>query len=260
MCALSSHGDTKHILLIPSGPKECFEMAQTAFDLADRFQTPVFVMTDLDLGMNVWVDKEFEYKTPKFDRGKVLSKEDLDRVEKFGRYLDVDGDGVCYRTLPGTNHIKAGYFTRGSGHDEYARYTESPVVYARNMDRLLKKWHTAKKHVPKPIETGNPKSKTGVIAFGTSHHAVVEAMDRMVDQPFRYLRLLSYPVGPEVEEFIRTCEVVHVVEQNRDGQMHQLLQVDIPGYQDKLKSIRYYGGFPLSADVVERELRKAMKK
>ncbi len=255
MAALASHGDTKHIMVFPSSPKECFELTQTAFDLADRFQTPVFLMTDLDLGMNMWVDDELEYKAPKFDRGKVLNKEALDKVEKWGRYLDVDGDGIPYRTLPGTNHMKAAYFTRGSGHDEYARYTESPTAYTRNMDRLLKKWHTAKKVVPKPVVGGDAKSKIGIIAYGTTHHAVEEAMQRMSGTPMRYLRLRGYPFSPEVEDFIKNCDKVLVVEQNRDGQMHQLLTVDIPGYQNKLHSVRYYGGFPISGDVVEREIK-----
>lgn len=258
MCAIASHGDTKHILLFPSTPKECMELTSTSFDLADYFQTPVFVMTDLDLGMNYWVTDELEYRAPKFNRGKVLTKEDLDKVEKFGRYLDVDGDGVCYRTLPGTNHAKAAFFTRGSGHDEYARYTESPAAYVRNVDRLLKKWHTAKKHVPKPVIQGNANAKIGIIAYGTSDHAVVETLDRLNNPNIKYLRLLSYPFSPEVEAFIQSCDQVYVVEQNRDAQMKQLLEVDLPGYQNKLRSVRYYGGFPLSADIVERDLKKQM--
>jgi len=258
-CALASHGDTKHILVIPSNPKEAFELTQEAFELADRMQTPVFLMTDLDLGMNYWVCDELEYKASKMDRGKVLSKEDLDKVEKWGRYLDVDGDGICYRTLPGTNHMKAAFFTRGSGHDEFARYTESPVVYSRNMDRLLKKFQTSKKYVPRPVlEVNNPKAKIGLIAYGTTHHAVMETMDRMKNTPLKYLRLRSYPFNDEVEQFIKGCDKVFVIEQNRDAQMKQLLEVEIPGYQSKLGSIRYYGGFPISADVVERELRKQL--
>lgn len=260
MCAIASHGDTKHIMVIPSTAKECMELTQESFDLAEHFQTPVFVMTDLDLGMNYWVIDEFEYKQPKFNRGKVLDKTALDKLEKWGRYLDVDGDGVCYRTLPGTNHHKAAFFTRGSGHDEYARYTESPVAYVRNVDRLLKKWHTAKKHVPKPVITGSPSAKIGIIAYGTSDHAVVETLDRMKNPNIKYLRLRAYPFSPEVEDFIKSCDQVYVVEQNRDAQMKQLLEVDLPGYQSKLKSVRYYGGFPLSADVVERDLKQQMGK
>lgn len=254
-CALASHGDTKHVMVIPATAKECFEMAQESFDLADRLQTPVFFMTDLDLGMNNWVIDELEYKKPKFDRGKVLDKDALDKIETFGRYLDVDKDGICYRTIPGTNHRKAAFFTRGSGHDEYARYTESPAAYVRNMDRLLRKWHTAKQHVPKPVLTGDPKAKLGIIAYGTTDHAVVETMDRMKNPNLKYLRLRGYPLSQEVEDFIKSCERVFVVEQNRDAQMKQLIEVDLPGYQAKLKSVRYYGGFPISADHIERELR-----
>ena len=254
-CALASHGDTKHLLLFPATPKECFELSQDAFDLADRFQTPVFVLSDLDLGMNHWLDDELVYKERKFDRGKVLTPKDLDKVSTFGRYLDVDNDGIPYRTLPGTNHAKAAFFTRGSGHDEYARYTESPAAYIRNVDRLLKKWQTARKHVPKPALLGDPKSKIGLIAYGTSHHAVIETMDRMSETPLKYLRLRAYPFGEEVEQFISSCDQVFIIEQNRDGQMRQLLEIDIPGYQSKFRSIKYYGGFPLSADIVERELK-----
>jgi len=257
-CAYASHGDKRHILIIPSSPKECFEMGLDAFNLADRFQTPVFVMSDLDLGMNQWVDDELVYTKPKYDRGKVLSAEDLEKVKDFGRYLDVDGDGICYRTLPGTNHRKAAYFTRGSGHDEYARYTESPVVYARNMDRLAKKFQTARNHVPKPIVTGNDSAKIGIIAYGTTHHALTETLERLNNQNIKYMRLRAYPFSNEVEAFIKSCDRVYVVEQNRDAQMRQLIEVDIRGYQNKLYSICYYGGFPISADFIERELLKAL--
>jgi len=256
MCAIASHGDTKHLMMIPATPKECFEMAQESFELSEKFQTPVFVMMDLDLGMNYWVTDEFQYKAPQFDRGKVLDKEGLDKVATFGRYLDVDGDGICYRTLPGTNHMKGAFFTRGSGHDEYARYTERPEAYVRNVDRLLKKWHTAKKFVPKPEISGDAKAKIGFIAYGTSDPAVRETLDRMKDPNVKYLRLRGYPFSDEVEQFIKSCDTVYVIEQNRDGQMKQLLEVDLQGYQSKLKSVRYYGGFPLSADVIQQELKK----
>jgi 2-oxoglutarate/2-oxoacid ferredoxin oxidoreductase subunit alpha len=254
LCATASHGDTKHILLLPATPGDCFELAQAAFDLAEKFQTPVFVLSDLDLGMNVWVENEIEYQPKALNRGKVLSAEQLES-STFGRYLDVDGDGIPFRTLPGTQHPKAAYFTRGSGHDEFARYTESPEVYSRNMERLLKKWNTAKKHVPKPVIQGDLSSKTGIIAYGTSHFAVVETLDRMKEVPIKYLRLKSYPFSPEVEEFLQSCDKVFVIEQNRDGQMLQLLTVDIPGHQQKFISIKYYGGFPLSADHIETQLR-----
>lgn len=258
MCATASHGDTKHIMLFPSTPKECFEMGQEAFNIAERMQTPVFVMTDLDLGMNSWVDDELVYTKPQYDRGKVLDAAALDKVKEWGRYLDVDKDGIPYRTLPGTNHMKGAYFTRGSGHDEYARYTESPVAYQNNMDRLLRKWHTSKKYIPKPIVTGDPKAKIGIIAYGTTHQAVSETLDRLQNKNIKYMRVRSYPFGPEVEEFIKSCDQVFVAEQNRDAQLRQLIEVDIRGYQSKLKSVLYYAGFPISADVVERELVKQM--
>lgn len=256
--ATLSHGDTKHIMVIPSDLNECFAMAGTALDLAEQFQTPVFFMTDLDLGMNNWVCNEFTYTKPTYKRGKVLTAEQLDKMKDWGRYLDVDKDGIPYRTLPGNEHVRGAYFTRGSGHDEYARYTESPLAYVRNMDRLLRKWHTAKKYVPKPIVTGKPDAKIGVIAYGTSHHPVLETLDRLKGADIKYMRLTSYPFTDEVEPFLKSCERVYVVEQNRDCQMRQLLEVDIRGYQNKLHSINYYGGFPLSADFVERELKKGL--
>lgn len=259
-CATASHGDTKHIMLFPSSLNECFELAQEAFNLADRFQTPIFFMTDLDLGMNNWVDNEFKYTKPKFDRGKVLDEKSLEQAKEFGRYLDVDGDGIPYRTLPGCKNSKGAYFTRGSGHDEYARYTEDPGAYERNMDRLLKKWHTAKKHVPKPVITGNSKGKVGIIAYGTTDHAVTETLERIKNSNIRYLRLKAYPFTPEVEQFVKECDKVIVIEQNRDAQLKQLLEVDIPGYQNKIHSIKYYGGFPISADLVERELKRVLEK
>lgn len=257
--ALASHGDTKHILLFPATANECFELTQDAFDLADRMQTPVFVMTDLDLGMNPWIDNEFVFKERKFDRGKILTAKDLDKIERFGRYLDTDKDGICYRTLPGTNHRQASFFTRGSGHEEYALYTESPQAYIRNVDRLLRKWHTAKKYVPKPVIDGNAKARIGIIAYGTSHHAVVETLDRMNGSGIKYMRIRAYPFSEEVETFVQSCDHVYVVEQNRDGQLRQLLEVDIPGYQAKMRSIKYYGGFPLSSDIVERELKAQLE-
>ncbi|MBI4405013.1 MAG: 2-oxoacid:acceptor oxidoreductase subunit alpha [Deltaproteobacteria bacterium] len=257
-CAQASHGDTKHVLLFPSSPGESFEMMQAAFDLADRLQTVVFVMSDLDLGMNSWVDQELNYSEKKFDRGKVLGEKQLDQVKQFGRYLDVDKDSICYRTLPGTNHIKGAYFLRGTGHDEFSRYTESPEMFMKNMERLLNKWHSAKRFVPEPILSGQPKSKVGMIAYGTTHHAVAEVLDRVKSTPLKYLRVRAYPFTADVEDFVRSCDRVFVVEQNRDGQLRQLLEIDIPGHQQKFRSIKCYGGFPISADFVQRELEKEL--
>ncbi|MCB0416407.1 MAG: 2-oxoacid:acceptor oxidoreductase subunit alpha [Bdellovibrionales bacterium] len=256
LCATASHGDTKHILLLPSNIQECVDLTAESFNLAERFQTPIFVITDLDLGMNNWVADDIQYKAPKYDRGKVLTKEDLEKNSDWGRYLDKDGDGVCYRTLPGTDHPKAAYFTRGSGHDEYARYTESPHAYIRNVDRLNKKYQTARKAVPKPILRGEASAKLGIIAYGTTDHAMQETLDRLQDKNVKYLRLLAYPFGQEVHDFVKSCDRVVVVEQNRDAQMRQLLELDIRGQQDKMHSILYYGGFSISPDFIERELKE----
>src|SRR5256885_1182858 len=177
-----SHGDTRQLVLLPGTVEECYELAQDAFDLADRFQTPVFVLSDLDLGMNLWMTPPFKYPDKPFDRGKVLGAEDLERLQGvWGRYKDVDGDGVTYRTLPGTDHHAAGYFTRGSGHDEAARYTESAEVYARNMDRIVRKFETARDAVPEPVVDASGAS-VGLVAFGSTHHAVVEAKDELVER------------------------------------------------------------------------------
>src|SRR6266851_3266220 len=209
------------LVLLPGSVEECYEFARDAFDYADRFQTPVFVLSDLDLGMNLWMTPEFKYPEKKFDRGKVLSKDDLDRLAgEWARYRDVDGDGVSYRTLPGTDHPAAGYFTRGSGHDEMARYTESADAYARNMDRLARKLETARHALPAPVveESGNP---IGLIAFGSSHAAIVEARQTLAEagKAVDYLRVRALPLSDDVAAFVSRHEHVYVVEQNRVGQL-----------------------------------------
>src|SRR5205814_8840943 len=177
-----SHGDTKHLVLLPGTVEECYELGQQAFDLADRFQTPVFVLSDLDLGMNLWMTPPFRYPEQPYDRGKVLTAEELDRLQgDWGRYRDVDGDGVTYRTLPGTRHPAAAYFTRGSGHDEEARYTESDVAYARNMDRLARKLETAREAMPAPVVDSSAGASIGVNACGSTHHAALEARDNLLE-------------------------------------------------------------------------------
>src|SRR5437764_7739583 len=207
-CATLSHGDTKHILLFPSSIEECFTMASDAFELSEHFQTPVFVLSDLDLGMNNWMADPFKYPERPIKRGKVLSKEDLDKAGSFARYKDVDGDGVGYRTLPGTQHPAASYFTRGSGHNERAQYSERPDDYVNNLDRLNKKFETARSFVPKPeIETG--KSKVGIIAYGTSHWAVFESRDQLRKEygvETDYLRVRAFPFTRAVLEFIQNHE------------------------------------------------------
>ncbi len=256
--ALLSHGDTKHILLFPSSVAECFEVAGEAFDLAERFQTPVFVMSDLDLGMNNWMSEPFAYPERPIARGKVLTKEDLDRLGGFARYKDVDGDGVGYRTLPGTDHPAAAYFARGSGHNEKALYSERPDDYVNNMDRLTHKFETARTKVPKPEIVQDGRSGIGIIAYGTSHWALVESRDQLRDEygiQTDYLRVKAYPFTREVHEFIAAHERVYVVDQNRDAQMLALLKLDLDaGEITKLRSIRHYNGLPIDARSVTDEI------
>jgi len=251
-----SHGDTRHLLLLPANVEECYEMAQTAFDLADRFQTPVFVLSDLDLGMNLWMTPKLQYPQRPFDRGKVLSKEDLERSADWGRYRDVDGDGIAYRTLPGTDHPLAGYFTRGSGHDGNARYSENPEVYAGNLDRLVRKFESARKVLPAP-EIDLVGSKIGVIAYGSTDHAVVEARHllRARGMEVDYMRLRALPASPELSGFVEAHDRVYVVEQNRDGQVYDILRLEVPtDLAGRLRSIRHYDGQPIPAEAVTRPL------
>jgi len=256
--AVLSHGDTKHPLLFPSSPEECFSLTITAFDLAEEFQTPVFVMTDLDLGMNNWMSEPFEYPKEPIRRGKVLSAEDLERLGGFARYKDLDGDGVGYRTLPGTEHPAAGYFTRGSGHDEHARYSERPADYVRNVDRLARKFESIRKKVPGPEVKLNPNASVGLICYGTSIYATEEARDQLARErglETSLLRLKAYPFTQELRDFLERHARVYVVEQNRDGQMLALMRMDLePSEIGKLNSVRYYGGLPLDARTVSEEI------
>jgi 2-oxoglutarate ferredoxin oxidoreductase subunit alpha len=255
--AFLSHGDTKHIMLIPCSVAECFSMAQDAFNLAEQFQTLVFVMSDLDLGMNNWMSEPFAYPEVAIKRGKVLTKEDLDRLGGFSRYKDVDGDGVAYRTLPGTDHPAAAYFARGSGHNEKSLYSERPDDFERNMERINRKFETARSFVPRPdVITG--KSKIGIIAYGTSHWAITEARDQLRGEyniETDYLRLKAYPFTREVHEFIEKHDRVYIVEQNRDAQMLSLLKLDIKAeLVTRLRSIAHIHGLPLDARSVTDEL------
>jgi 2-oxoglutarate ferredoxin oxidoreductase subunit alpha len=248
-----SHGDTKHVVLLPSSVRECFEFGMTAFDLAERLQTPIFVASDLDLGMNTWMSDPFPYPDKPLDRGKVLTADDLKRLGKFERYRDVDADGIPYRTLPGTNHPLASYFTRGSGHDEAARYTESGAVYVRNMDRLRRKYETAKSLVPGPRVDLRKGAEIGILGYGSSHYAIEEARDQLRAEGLdaSYLLLRAIPFGDEVRDFFEKHERVHVVDQNRDGQMADLLRTELTGAAaDKIRSIRHYDGLPLDARTV----------
>jgi 2-oxoglutarate ferredoxin oxidoreductase subunit alpha len=256
--AFLSHGDTKHIMLIPSSVAECFSMASDAFNLAEQFQTLVFVMSDLDLGMNNWMSDPFEYPTTPIKRGKVLAKEELDKLGGFARYKDLDGDGVGYRTLPGTDHPAAAYFTRGSGHNDKSNYSERPDDYENNMERLNRKFETARSFVPRPEILKGANAKIGIIAYGTSHWGVTESRDQLRTEygiETDYLRLRAYPFTREVHEFIEQHDRVYVVEQNRDAQMLSLLKLDLkPELTTRLRSISHLDGLPLDARSVTDEL------
>jgi 2-oxoglutarate/2-oxoacid ferredoxin oxidoreductase subunit alpha len=256
--AFLSHGDTKNILLIPNSVSECFDMATEAFNLAEQFQTIVFVMSDLDLGMNNWMSDPFKYPETPINRGKVLSKEDLERLGTFSRYKDVDGDGIGWRTLPGTDHPAAAYFARGSGHNEKSQYSERPDDFERNMERINRKFETARSFVPRPEVVSAGKSKIGIIAYGTSHWALVESRDQLKKEynfEADYLRLRAYPFTREVHEFVEKHERVYVVEQNRDAQMLSLLKLDVrPELVTRLRSISHIHGLPLDARSVTDEI------
>ena len=262
-----SHGDAKHILLLPASVRECYDMAMDAFDLAERFQTPVFLMSDLDLGMNNWMSDPFPFVERRLDRGKVLrSKEELDahvaKFKEFARYKDVDGDGIPYRTLPGfIDNPAAAYFTRGSGHTERGTYSERPEDYKNNMDRLARKFETARAHVPKPAIEKASGARVGLIAYGSSDFAVEEARAILAKKGIStsYLRLRALPLTPETSEFVSAHDRVYVIDQNRDGQMYDVLRLEI-AEPTKLRSIRHYDGFPLDAETVLEGIEAGEKK
>jgi len=249
--AYLSHGDTKHVMLLPGSVKECFEFAIEAFNLSERLQTPVFVLSDLDLGMNNWMSEPFVYPDKPLDRGKVLTAEQVKEGGGFARYRDVDGDAIPYRTLPGTDHPLAAYFTRGSGHNDRAQYSERPDDYEGIMERLARKFETARTLVPAPVVAQTGKSKIGLIAFGTSDFAVEESRDQLLKEygvQTDYLRLRAFPFSHTVHEFIASHQRVYVIEQNRDAQMLSLLKLDLPADQTtKLRSIRHFNGLPIDA-------------
>ncbi|MEK7287892.1 MAG: 2-oxoacid:acceptor oxidoreductase family protein, partial [Elusimicrobiota bacterium] len=251
--AYLSHGDTKHLLLIPSTVEECYEFGMLAFDLADRFQTPVFVLSDLDLGMNVWLTDRFEYPAKPFDRGKVLTEEQIKRLGKFERYRDVDGDGICYRTYPGNPHAAAAYFTRGSGHNERAAYTEDGLDYQRVLDRLLVKFETARKEMPPSEVNLVPGAKVGIIAYGSSDQAMAEARDLLTAGGLKtsYLKIRAFPFAVEpIRDFLKKHEKVFIVEQNRDAQMLGILKMEIGREAMKIKPILHYSGFPVPTEAI----------
>ena len=247
------HGDQQHIVLLPGSVQECFEFGWKALDIAERMQAPVFVLSDLDFGMNQWMTHPFDYPDVPMDRGKILSEEDLEKVEGvWGRYLDVDGDGIPYRTLPGNRHPSAAYFTRGTGHDEYARYTEDSQTWLLLMDRLKKKFETSKRYMPAPIIENMPGASIGLISFGSTEPAIEEARYLLDKRGLHtdFLRLRAIPFTSEVETFIHQHERSYVVEMNRDGQLHQLLRLEYPDQALKLISVAYHDGLPLTAKLV----------
>jgi 2-oxoglutarate ferredoxin oxidoreductase subunit alpha len=257
--AVLSHGDTRHILLLPASVGECYSMAMDAFDLAERLQTAVFVMSDLDLAMNTWMAEPFPYPDQPFDRGKVLDEAKVREIgASWGRYKDVDGDGITWRSVPGTGG--PAFFTRGSGHNEMAQYTERPDDYVRNLDRLSRKFETAKSLVPQPIIEAETRQAVGIIAFGSSHWAVQESRDQLreeVQLETDYLRLRAYPFAPSVEAFVRRHERVYVVEQNRDAQMLSLLRMDLdPALAARMRSVLHYNGLPIDARSISVEIVK----
>jgi 2-oxoglutarate ferredoxin oxidoreductase subunit alpha len=263
LCAYASHGDTRHPILFPSNPHECFEMAVTAFDLAERLQTPVFMLSDLDIGMNDWMIPELTWSDGyRPDRGKVLGPEELAKMERFVRYLDVDGEGITYRTLPGEDP-KGAYFTRGSGHNRYGAYTEDPDLYQDVIDRLLMKWETAKTLVPDAVlNQADRTTSLGIVAFGSSDGAVIEARDRLSEQGINadYLRIRDFPFTREVVEFLRSHDTVFVVEQNRDAQMKTLLMLEANDIADRLVSILHYNGLPIPSKCVVQGVTDHLEK
>ena len=254
--AFLSHGDTRHPLLFPCSPKECYSMAVTAFDLAERFQTPIFVMSDLDLGMNRWMSPTFAYPAKPMDRGKVLDEEALDRIGRFGRYRDVDGDGIPYRSVPGTS--MPAYFCRGSGHNEAAVYSERADDYEKNVDRLTRKFETFRTWLPGPIVDINRKARVGVIAYGTTHWAVIESRDQLrseADLHTSYYRVRAYPFRSALSSFIERHDRVYVVEQNRDAQMLTLMRIELrPELAGRLRSVLHYSGQPIDARTITDDL------
>lgn len=254
--AFASHGDTKHPILLPATPKECFDFSANAFDLAEQIQSPVIVLSDLELGMNQSLSEPFQWDdSTQYDRGKVLDFEDLEQLDRYGRYVDVDGDGIGYRTLPGTHPTKGSFFTRGSSRNEWAIYTEDAQSYINNMDRLTKKWETVRNLMP-PAEIENRNGRAGIIYFGTTTTPMKESLS-MLDKngiSLNTLRIRSYPFGPEVAEFVETHDKIFLVEQNRDAQMKSLLTLDLGIDPKKIVSILYYGGFSISADYIVDEV------
>jgi 2-oxoglutarate ferredoxin oxidoreductase subunit alpha len=254
--ATLSHGDTRQILLLPATVEECYTMSMDAFDLAERFQCLVFVLSDLDLGMNTWMSQPFEYPTKALDRGKLLDAATLQRMGEYGRYKDIDGDGIPYRTIAGDG--MPAYFARGSGHNERGQYSERPDDYVNNLERLARKLETARQHVPAPVIELNPDARVGIIAFGTTHFAIEESRDQLSRESrlaTSYLRLRAYPFTDDLSEFINQHDRIYVVEQNRDGQMFSMLRMEIdPALTSRLRSVRHFNGLPIDARSVTDDI------
>ena len=262
--AYASHGDTRHILLFPSTPKECFDFTATAFDLSEQLQTPVILMTDLDLGMNDHVSPPFSWDDNKeYQRGKVLDYDDLEEIERFGRYLDVDNDGITYRTIPGTHPTKGSFFTRGTSRDEYAAYTENSPAYQRNMDRLVKKWVTAREYVPSSqLYQKQHSSEYGILFFGTSQYAAEEAMDMLKEDKILVdgLRIKSFPFDQIAIDFLQNHKYIFVVEQNRDAQMKSLIMIELGISSEKLISVLNYDGLPITATNIVHQITHSLER
>ena len=250
------HGDSKNVVLFPSSIEECFEFGYKAQDLADELQTPIFVLSDLDLGMNNWMGEPFEYPDEPIKRGKVLSAEDLDELETYSRYLDVDGDGVAYRTLPGNENAKSAWFARGTGHNEHAVYSERSEDWLANMDRLKRKFETARKLVPPPQVDNVEGAEVGIIAFGTTRYAIDEARAQLKETGLELslLRVKALPVSGDLRGFVEGLKRVYVIELNRDGQLHAILQNELPDLATRLVSVAHLDGMPLTAQWVRERL------
>ena len=255
-------GDTRHVVLIPGSVKECFEFGWKALDLAEKLQTPVFVLSDLDLGQNQWMTPPFEYPDEPIDRGKILWEEDLEKIkDEWGRYLDLDGDNIPYRTVPGNKHPRSAYYARGTGHDDFANYSEKPEEWEENLDRINRKIESSRSILPKPEITTRSGAKSGVIAFGSTDSAIREACDSLQDEGLilDYLRVRALPVASEVLDFIQTYERIYVIENNRDGQMHSILSLELPDRAADLVSVSHIDGMPLSADWIKAAVMEEEK-
>ena len=260
-CAYASHGDTKQVLLFPSTPKECFEFAADAFDISDRLQTPVIVMSDLELGMNEQICDQLSWDDSRvYDRGKVLSSEQLEEIEKFGRYQDIDGDGIPYRTYPGTHPHKGSYFNRGSSHDANAAYTEDGDVYAEVMDRIALKFETAANYLPKPEISNQAKQRLGMIYLGTTTGPIQEVLDSLAKKGITLdtLRIKAFPFHQSIKEFINDHELVYIIEQNRDAQLKSLLKIECNANEEQMHSILSYNGLLITAQHIERDVLDSM--